>query len=136
MPKLLQLFDARLANLSKATSEDSGGKQKNFFSFRKAITLQDMAKLKVDIRNAQDAPFHLQESERLLKDIFVDNENGINDQLLEAARERNQRIKKKAEALHKEKLEDIARQASHSATYSTSDIFLAVGVFTVSYYAC
>ena len=52
--------------------------------------------LKVKIHNPEDAFYHLKESERLLRDVKVDQGVGVTEAIFSAAIQRNQELFTKA----------------------------------------
>ena len=68
----------------------------NWQKFRLAITLQDMAFLKIEIGKYDDALFHLRETETRMRDIKSDEK--VDQVVLEMAEERNNTLANRAQA--------------------------------------
>ena len=60
------------------------------------MTLQDLAELKLHIRNSEDAVLHLKEAERLLRVVKADDDQ-VTDPLLTATIKRNSQLFKEAQ---------------------------------------
>lgn len=93
LPKLVQLLDARIL-MAKGNEKET-----NLYNFRKAVVLQDMAQLKIAIRKPYDSFFHLQEAEKLIRGVRVDDEVSITEIILKAAQARNFDLDQKAKDL-------------------------------------
>ena len=68
----------------------------NWQKFRLAITLQDMAFLKIEIGKYDDALLHLRETETRMRDIKSDEK--VDQVVLEMAEERNNTLANRAQA--------------------------------------
>ena len=68
----------------------------NWQKFRLAMTLQDMAFLKIEIGKYDDALLHLRETEARMRDIKSDEK--VDQVVLEMAEERNNTLANRAQA--------------------------------------
>ena len=63
-------------------------REANKYRYQLAVTLQDMAFLKIEMGNYDDALLHLRETENMLRAV-VSEEGKVTQELREAAEERN-----------------------------------------------
>ena len=87
VPTLINLMKQRM-NIDKSDL--------NWQKFRLAITLQDMAFLKIEIGKYDVALFHLRETETRMRDIKSDEK--VDQVVLEMAEERNNTLANRAQA--------------------------------------
>ena len=71
------------------------------------MTLQDLAQLKIEIGNPEDACLHLQQSEKELRSTRVDDEM-VSSLVLTATIDRNLELSKVAQLGRQRKLEEVA----------------------------
>lgn len=137
IPKLIQLLNHRR---KQAEGDD---KEYNFWTYRLGVTLQDLAQLKVEIRNPEDAMLHLQESEKLLRGVKAEEEK-IGAVLLRATIDRNHDLFKDAQAEQEKKIEEANKpkvdyeqlQKAAKRRETTIEIAMAAAAFTIGFVGC
>ena len=75
-------------------------------NFRIAVTLQDLAQLKIDFHNPDDAVMHLRESDSLLWGIKADDSTQITTLIMKAVTLRNHDLFKKTQVEVQKRIND------------------------------
>lgn len=88
--------------------------QLNYWRFRLAVTLQDMAMLKIEMGKYEDSLLHLQETETMLRNVLLSpqksKDSQISAMMKEVADERNQRLANQAQKLLQQRLKSQGEQ--------------------------
>lgn len=135
LPKLIQVLKIRMAKMQENGPVDQA--ELNFYNYRLGVALQDLSMTKMNIGKPEDSVFHLQEAEKILMDVTVDQSRGLSRLLLQTTCSRNRDLFRKSQSLlaKKQSEKPLIEHGSEAAKLENRRQLLIKLVFFTSVFA-